>query len=55
MADAGEDSSTSVDTTFRQIVSPFSPEEFFGSIWDQRAVHIPGEAKNLHIFLPGRN
>jgi len=40
-----------VDTTFRQIVSPFSPEEFFGAIWDQRPVHIPGAAdKFAHVF-----
>ena len=40
-----------MDTTFRQIVSPFSPEEFFGAIWDQRAVHIPGAAdKFAHVF-----
>ena len=40
-----------MDTTFRQIVSPFSPEEFFDAIWDQRAVHIPGEAdKFAHVF-----
>jgi len=40
-----------VDTTFRQIVSPVSPEEFFGAIWEQRAVHIPGEAdKFADIF-----
>ena len=32
----------SVDTSFRRIVSPISPEEFFGTIWDQRPVHIPG-------------
>ena len=34
----------SVDITFRQIVSPLTPEEFFGEIWEQRAVHIPGAA-----------
>jgi ribosomal protein L16 Arg81 hydroxylase len=51
MADADDDSSVSVDTTFRQIVSPFSPEEFFAAIWDQRAVHIPGAAdKFAHVF-----
>jgi ribosomal protein L16 Arg81 hydroxylase len=51
MADAGDDSGASVETTFRQIVSPFSPEEFFGKIWDQRAVHIPGAAEKFaHIF-----
>ena len=51
MTDADDDSSVSVDTTFRQIVSPFSPEEFFGAIWDQRAVHIPGtDDKFAHDF-----
>jgi ribosomal protein L16 Arg81 hydroxylase len=34
----------SVDITFRQLISPIAPEEFFGDIWEQRAVHIPGAA-----------
>lgn len=38
------DGSLPVDVTFRQIISPISPEEFFGSLWDQRPVHIPGAA-----------
>lgn len=41
----------SVETTFRQIVSPVLPEEFFGAIWDQRAAHIPGAAEKFkHVF-----
>lgn len=41
----------SVETTFRQIVSPVLPEEFFGAIWGQRAVHIPGAAEKFkHVF-----
>ena len=41
----------SVDTTFRQIISPLTPEDFFRAIWDQRTVHIPGAAdKFAHIF-----
>lgn len=41
----------SVDTTFRQIVSPLSPEEFFASIWNQRALHIPGAVEKFqHLF-----
>ena len=41
----------SVDTTFRKIVSPVSPEEFFRAIWDQRAAHIPGATdKFTHVF-----
>ena len=40
-----------VDTTFRQIISPVSPEDFFSAIWDQRAVHIPGAVdKFAQIF-----
>ncbi len=40
-----------VDTTFREIISPVSPEEFFGAIWERRAAHIPGAAdKFTHIF-----
>ncbi len=51
MADTGDHSGASADITFRQIISPFSPEEFFGTIWDQRAVHIPGAAeKFVHAF-----
>ncbi len=41
----------SIETTFRQIISPVSPEEFFAAIWDQRAVHIPGAAERFaHVF-----
>ena len=41
----------SVVTTFRQLVSPGSPEEFFHGIWEQRAVHVPGTgAKFEPIF-----
>jgi ribosomal protein L16 Arg81 hydroxylase len=41
----------SEEITFRQIVSPVSSEEFFGAIWDQRAVHIPGAAEKFkHVF-----
>jgi hypothetical protein len=41
----------SVDTTFRQIISPVLPAEFFRAIWDQRAVHILGSAdKFTHVF-----
>lgn len=40
-----------VDTSFRRIVSPIVPEEFFGNIWDQRPVHIPGPRdKFAHLF-----
>lgn len=37
----------SVDTTFRQVVSPVSPEEFFGTIWEQRPAYIPGSAEKF--------
>ena len=48
MVDVGD---ASADITFRQIVSPYSPEEFFGTIWEQRAVHIPGAAEKFaHVF-----
>lgn len=30
------------DTSFRRIVSPLLPEQFFQEVWDQRPVHIPG-------------
>ena len=51
MVEAGDNGSVPVGTTFRQIVSPFSAEEFLGAIWDQRAVHIPGAAdKFAHVF-----
>jgi hypothetical protein len=44
----------SVDTTFREIVSPVSPEEFFSGIWEQQAVHVPGtEVKFEHVFSWG--
>lgn len=33
-----------VDITFRELISPIAPEEFFGSIWEKRALHIPGVA-----------
>jgi ribosomal protein L16 Arg81 hydroxylase len=39
-----------VDITFRELISPITPEEFFGSIWEQRAVHIPGAVdKFAHV------
>lgn len=37
-----DDDSVSTGTSFREIVSPLSPEEFFGTTWDQRPLHIPG-------------
>ena len=41
----------SVDTTFRQIVSPVAPEEFFGGIFEQRPAHIPGAPEKFeHVF-----
>lgn len=41
----------SVGITFRQLVSPVSPEEFFHGIWEQRAVQVPGtRAKFEPIF-----
>jgi ribosomal protein L16 Arg81 hydroxylase len=42
VGDRGEDQGVSVDTSFRRIVSPLSPEDFFRTVWDQRPVHIPG-------------
>jgi ribosomal protein L16 Arg81 hydroxylase len=33
-----------IDITFRRLISPIAPEEFFGEIWERRAVHIPGAA-----------
>ena len=41
----------SLETTFRQIVSPVAPEEFFRSIFEQRPVHIPGAREKFeHVF-----
>jgi hypothetical protein len=38
-------------TTFRQIVSPVTPEEFFDGIWEQRAAHIPATGTEFeHVF-----
>lgn len=37
--------------TFRQIIAPVVPEDFFGAIWEQRPVHIPGAAdKFAEVF-----
>ncbi len=36
-----------IDTTFRQIVSPILPEEFFRAIFEQRPVHIPGAPEKV--------
>ena len=45
------DGSVSVDITFRQLISPTTPEEFFGETWEQRTVHIPGAAdKFARVF-----
>ena len=39
------------DFTFRQLIHPVSPEEFFGTIWEQRPLHVPGAAdKFARIF-----
>jgi bifunctional lysine-specific demethylase and histidyl-hydroxylase MINA len=45
--DADDDSSVSVNSSFREIISPISPEEFFGSIWDQRPIHISGSPEKF--------
>ena len=46
-ADAGYHPRESIDTTFRQIVSPIPPEEFFRAIFEQRPVHIPGAPEKV--------
>lgn len=39
------------DITFRQIIAPIPSEDFFGAIWEQRPVHIPGAAdKFAEVF-----
>jgi len=42
--DSGGDGRVSAHSTFREILSPLSPEEFFGSIWNRRPIHISGPA-----------
>ena len=39
------------ETSFRQLIAPLTPEEFFREVWDQRAFHIAGDAdKFSHLF-----
>ena len=41
----------SIDTTFRQILSPIPPEEFFRTIFEQRPVHIPGRPEKVEAIF----
>ena len=37
--------------TFRDLIAPLTPEDFFADYYGKRAVHIPGDAAKIqHLF-----
>jgi len=34
-------------TTFRQLIAPVTPEQFFDEYYDKKALYIPGNAEKI--------